>query len=125
MQAPKHASTATAMLKRGHTVSGTGTGEVLCNLQCGRPCAVATSVEIAYNCSRRHMSHRCFPHMSTIRLSFSFALEIGNTKGLSINVEGGMYKGELNQLEVESGYGMGMALPSSTRHAAGQGKVSA
>jgi hypothetical protein len=34
-----------------------------------------------------------------------------------------MYKGELNQLEVESGYGMGMALPSSTRHAAGQSKV--
>jgi hypothetical protein len=61
--------------------------------------------------------------MSTIRLSFSFALEIGNTKGLSINVEGGMYKGELNQLEVESGYGMGMALPSSTRHTAGQSKV--
>jgi hypothetical protein len=29
MQAPKHASTAPAMLKRGHTVSGTGAGEAL------------------------------------------------------------------------------------------------
>jgi hypothetical protein len=33
-------------------------------------------------------------------------------------VEGGLYKGELSKLEVESGYGMGMALPSSTRHSA-------
>jgi hypothetical protein len=69
--------------------------------------------------------------MNLTRPSISFPLTLcmctdqtGNSKGLSINVEGGMYKGELNQLEVESGYGMGMALPSSTRHASGQGKVS-
>lgn len=36
--------------------------------------------------------------------------------GSAVNKEAGLYKSELNLLEVQGGYGMGMALPSSTRH---------
>jgi hypothetical protein len=51
--------------------------------------------------------------------SVSGPLGAGSAAGAGkAGVEGGLYKGELSKLEVESGYGMGMALPSSTRHSA-------